>query len=206
MILRLLTNLCALGRREEAIDLADRQGQDSEFQMQCYERCLTGDEKEIKMLKNASEKANQFLRALYAVGNDASFDLIEDFYRLTDPLPTDAYYQNMITLHEKKAKKYVAEGLYDKAMEEYALCAEFAVKVEEYVKAHPEDESWYSHPMFAKLSCSKELYRDFNAHDMVRIFLTSPKNQVLFGRGDHQALVEIVSKRAAAYDPFNKNK
>ena len=206
VILRLLNVLCALERREEAISLADTQGQDCEFQLKCYERCLTGDEREIKMLRNASEKANQFLNALYAVKSDASFDLVEGFYNLTDPIPTDVYYQNMITLHCKKANKYFGEGYYDKVMEEYALCAEFAVKIEEYVKEHPEDEPWYSHPMFAKLTGTKELYQDFNPHDMVRVFLTSPSNKVLFERPDHKALVETVTRRAENFDPFHKTK
>lgn len=204
-ILSLIDILCQLDRRNEAVELANRQAQNGDFQLQCYSRCLTGDEKEIAMLKNASSKLHELIRALYLVNTEEAFDMIEQLLCLFDPVPNDAHYENLITLHSKKADKYYKEDLYDKVMDEYSKCAELALCQEEYVKAHPESEPWYTSPLYRKCIDTKELYHEHNPHTMVKVFLTSPKNKALFDRSDYKSLCKLLEKRISDYDPFKKN-
>ena len=206
VILALIDILSKLDRRDEAIALADKQIHDKQFQLDCYARALTGDAKEIKFLKNASEKAHDFLRALYMLESERAYELAEGFIYILDPTPNDGYYQNLITLHHKKARNFFKKGQYDKTMEEYAVCAELAIKIEDYVRKHPEDQPWYSHPAFEKCMGTKEQYKDFNPHDMVRVYLTIPDQKVLFERPDHKALLDKVATRCTAYDPFGEKK
>ncbi len=204
VILSLIDVLCQLDRRNEAVDLASKQPQENDFQLQCYSRCLVGDEKEIAMLKNASSKFHELIRALYLVNTEEAFDIIEQLLCLFNPVPTDTHYENLIILHDKKANKYYAEGFYDKVMEEYFKCAELALCQEEYVKSHPEDEPWYSSPLYKKCIGTKEIYKEHNPHIMVRVFLTSPSHKALFERSDYKSLCELLKKRISAYDSFNE--
>ncbi|MBQ8215032.1 MAG: helix-turn-helix transcriptional regulator [Clostridia bacterium] len=203
--LSLINVLCALDRRAEAVKLAKAQIEDKEFQLDCLSKCLEGDEKTVMLLKNASEKAHAFLRALYKLEMDEAYQTAEDFLNLLDPIPNDGYYENLITLHEMKARRYVKLKAYDKVMEEYAVCADLAVKMEKYIQAHPEEEPWYSNPTFQKCTSGKELYQEVNPHDMIRVFLTAPDKKAMFEREDHKELVKIVTARANAFDPFNKS-
>ena len=159
----------------------------------------------MMLLKNASEKAHAFLRALYKLEMDEAYQTAEDFLNLLDPIPNDGYYENLITLHEMKARRYVKLKAYDKVMEEYAVCADLAVKMEKYIQAHPEEEPWYSNPTFQKCTSGKELYQEVNPHDMIRVFLTAPDKKAMFEREDHKELVKIVTARANAFDPFSKS-
>ncbi len=206
VILELIDILVGLDRRGEAIVLADEQTEDKEFQLSCYARALTGDEREIKFLKNTSAKFHDLLGALYLLENEEMYDLAQAFIDVLDPTPNDGYYQNLITLHYKKARHFFKKELYDRVMAEYTVCAELAVKIEDYVRAHPEKEPWHSHPVFEKCIVSKQQYQDFNPHHMIQTYLTIPDQKVLFAREDHKALVEAVAARAGAYDPFHEKK
>lgn len=205
-ILSLIDILCQLNRRNEAVELAKKQPQENDFQVQCYSRCLIGDEKEISMLKNASSKLHELIRALYLVNTDEAFDMVNQLLSLFNTEPNDAYYENLITLHDKKGNKYYKEGLYDKVMDEYFKCAEFAVLQEKYVKIHPEDEPWYTSPLYLKCMGSKEIYHEHNPHIMVHVLLTRPGNKALFEREDYKNLCKLLKKRISEYDPFNEKK
>lgn len=206
VILSLIDVLCALDKRAEAVELAKAQTGDKEFQLDCYSKCLEGDERTIMFLKNVSEKAHAFLNALYKLGDEGAFQTAEDFLNLMDPVPTDGHYDSLIALHDKKVRYYLDKGRLDDAMRELAVCADLACKQERHVQTHPEEEPWYGVPFFAKCTSDKELYRDFNPHHMVLTFLTAPSRKVLFEREDHKKLVETVTQRMNAYDPFNEKK
>lgn len=203
-ILSLIDILCQLDRRTEAIELANRQTAENDFQLQCYSRCLVGDEKEIAMLKNTSSKFHELIRALYLVNTEEAFDMIEQLLYLFDPSPNDSHYENLISLHDKKARKYYRDGLYDMVMDEYSKCAELAVLQEEYIKAHPDEEPWYTSPLYRKCLGTKDIYHEHNPHIMVRVFLTTPGNKALFDRSDYKSLCELLKERISNYDPFNE--
>jgi hypothetical protein len=59
-------------------------------------------------------------------------------------------------------------------------------EIEEYVKAHPEEEPRYSHPVFEKCIGDKELYREFNPYHMLKTFLTVPDQKILFECENHR--------------------